>query len=89
MAWKRKTPAGNRGLSKIVRLGGTTRSLINESFVEFCQGVIHGLTIPFTLAYHQFLYLIICLAIVLDVRWRWIHRLADRQIIFRAGGRHE
>ena len=73
-----KSPGGNQG-KKSVLLGGYTAYLPFKPTLQFYQGFISAFTIPLSLAYHQLLNLVIDLAVRFDIRWKWIHRLADRQ----------
>ena len=75
-----KAPAGNRG-KKSARRDGNARYLFIEPISQFCQGFISAFTLPLSLAFHQLLNLIIDLTIRFDIRWQWVHRLADRQEI--------
>jgi len=82
MSRKAKALGGeSQGKGKFVRLGGYTRCNILKPFLQFCQGFISAFTSPFSLACYQLLNLIIDLAIRYDIRWKWIHRLADKQIM--------
>ena len=79
MSRKAKALGGESQGKKSARLDGFTRHLPFKPISQFCQGLIHGLILPLKLVHHQFLHRIIDLAIRYDIRWKWVHRLADRQ----------
>lgn len=53
MSWKKNAPAGNRGLSKFVRLDGNTRYLPLKPISQFCQGFVSAFTSPVALLWHR------------------------------------